>query len=549
VGINAAIDITGEQRKMLVGLLHRYLPDVEVWAYGSRAKWTARPNSDLDLVAFTAPGLESQVAELKDALAECDLPFLVDLHIWDDIPQRFHEIIRKEYVVIQDSKNGSEDLGLHIGWKKARLGELVEIKHGWPFKSELYSEELTGKPIVMSIGNFNYSGGLRLDSTSIKEYRGSFPDEYELHGGDVLLVMTCQTAGGEILGVPGRIPDDGQTYLHNQRLGKVVVRDERKVELSFLYWLFLFPTFNRELVNSATGTKILHTAPTRIEAFEFALPPLEEQRSIARILWTLEKKIELNRKMNETLEATARALFQSWFVDFDPVRAKSEGRDPGLPPHVADLFPNEFEDSKLGPIAAGWTVGTLSDCASLNPESWSKQTRPQSIQYVDLSNVKWGRIEERVEYSSSDAPSRAQRVLKPGDTIVGTVRPGNGSFAFISENGLTGSTGFAVLRPIESAYTEFLYLAATAPENIERLAHIADGGAYPAVRPEVVALQRIVLPSKGVLSCFSKMCAPLFRLMSEKERESTSLTAMRDSLLPKLISGELRVNNTAGGIS
>jgi type I restriction enzyme S subunit len=211
------------------------------------------------------------------------------------------------------------------GWVPCRLGDVIEIKHGWPFKSELFSEELTGRPIVVAVGNFRYTGGFRFGETTVKEYRGDYPKEYDLAAGDLLLVMTCQTAGGEILGIPARIPDDGRTYLHNQRLGKVVVRDAKRVSLDFLYWLFLSPDFNRELVTSASGTKILHTSPSRIEAFRFNLPPWTEQRAIAHILGTLDDKIELNRRMSETLEATARALFKSWFVDFDPVRAKVSG--------------------------------------------------------------------------------------------------------------------------------------------------------------------------------------------------------------------------------
>src|SRR6185436_13111644 len=158
-------------------------------------------------------------------------------------------------------------------------------------------------------------------------------------------------------------------------------------------------------------------------------------------------KIELNGRMTDTLEAMARALFKSWFVDFDPVRAKAEGRGPGLPQPLADLFPDSFEASELGEIPRGWDAATLSDLATLNPESWSSETRPAVIEYVDLSNTKCGRIDAVTNYSKGDAPSRAQRVLRPRDTIVGTVRPGNGSHALIWADGLTGSTGFAVLRP------------------------------------------------------------------------------------------------------
>ena len=169
-------------------------------------------------------------------------------------------------------------------WNPTRLGDLVSIKHGWPFKGELFNEELTGKPIVVNIGNFRYTGGFRFDSTTVNEYRGGYPKDFELAADDVLLVMTCQTAGGEILGIPGRIPDDGRTYLHNQRMGKVVIKDQKRVDEGFLYWVFLWKEFNRELVTTASGTKILHTAPSRIEAFEFNLPALHEQKQIARVL-------------------------------------------------------------------------------------------------------------------------------------------------------------------------------------------------------------------------------------------------------------------------
>jgi type I restriction enzyme S subunit len=274
-----------------------------------------------------------------------------------------------------------------------------------------------------------------------------------------------------------------------------------------------------------------------------------EQRAIAHILGTLDDKIELNRRMSETLEAMARALFKSWFVDFDPVRAKVEGRWqrgqslPGLPAHLYDLFPARLVDSELGEIPEGWKVGALGDLSLLNPEVWTKDTRPAQLNYVDLSNTKWGRIQAVTSYEAADAPSRAQRVLRPADTIVGTVRPGNGSYAFISEHGLTGSTGFAVLRPQKAEYAEFVYLAATAADNIDALAHLADGAAYPAVRSEVVAATPIVRPHDEVLGRFSQAAGPLLAKIAHTERESRTLAALRDALLPKLISGELRVKD------
>ena len=231
-------------------------------------------------------------------------------------------------------------------WRSVSLGELISVKHGWPFRSELFSEELSGHPIIVSIGNFEYTGGFRFDQTTVKEYRGEYPRDYNLNAGDVLLVMTCQTSGGEILGIPGRIPDDARTYLHNQRTGKVVLKRGDLADINYLYWLFLWQEFNQELLASSSGTKIVHTAPSRIEAFTFDLPQRSEQEAIAYVLDTLQNKIELNRRMNQTLEALARAVFKCWFVDFDPVVAKAAGKKPvGMSAQTAALFPDRFQDS------------------------------------------------------------------------------------------------------------------------------------------------------------------------------------------------------------
>ncbi|EQD80815.1 protein s, partial [mine drainage metagenome] len=172
----------------------------------------------------------------------------------------------------------------------------------------------------------------------------------------------------------------------------------------------------------------------------------------------------------------------------------------------------------------------------------SKATRPPLINYIDLSSTKWGRIETATTYAQEAAPSRAQRILRPGDTIVGTVRPGNGSYAMISDEGLTGSTGFAALRPGNMARVEFVYLAATAVENIEALSHLADGGAYPAVRPEAVAATQVIVPRDDVFVGFSSVAGPLFGKLAANDRQSRTLAALRDTLLPKLISGEIRVH-------
>ncbi|MCT4708924.1 restriction endonuclease subunit S [Enterobacteriaceae bacterium H11S18] len=278
-------------------------------------------------------------------------------------------------------------------------------------------------------------------------------------------------------------------------------------------------------------------------------PEHEENQllAISHILGTLDDKIEINRKQNETLETMIRTLFKAWFLDFEPVRAKQEGRWqrgqslPGLPAHLYDLFPERLVESESGEIPEGAEITSLSAYSSLNPESWTKRTRPEQIRYVDLSNTKWGRIESVTHYEADDAPSRAQRVLRPLDTIVGTVRPGNGSYALISDEGLTGSTGFAVLRPLEREYFAFVYLAATSRENIERLSNLADGGAYPAVRPDAVSSTQVMRAGHELINAFSRQVNPMLSGMADNDRTSQSLTQLRNTLLPKLISGDLHI--------
>lgn len=280
--------------------------------------------------------------------------------------------------------------------------------------------------------------------------------------------------------------------------------------------------------------------------------------------------------MSATLEGMAQALFKSWFVDFDPVidnalaagnpipdelapraevrkKALTSSGEPSRTngttqqgsvdhPTLSDpksLFPSAFEfTEELGWIPEGWEAGCISDLAALNPESWTAKKHPDSVTYVDLANTKDGRINETTSYEFGEAPSRARRVLKPHDTIIGTVRPGNRSFAYIHEDGLTGSTGFAVLRPNEAVSRSFIYLGLTRDEIIEVFAHLADGAAYPAIRPEVMGNTQTTVPSSEVLQLFEDQAAPLIAKVGEHQKEAETLSRLRDTLLPELISGE-----------
>ncbi|HEV8712323.1 MAG TPA: restriction endonuclease subunit S [Candidatus Binatia bacterium] len=162
------------------------------------------------------------------------------------------------------------------------------------------------------------------------------------------------------LGQTGLVPDGGpyELYLLSSNQMKLTV-DRRLADPLFVYYFVSSPESTRKIIQDSEATGVPKTNVTYLRDFPITLPPLLEQRAIAHILGTLDDKIELNRRMNETLEQMARALFKSWFVDFNPVRVKAEGRDPGLPGPLDDLFPARFEDSELGKIPAGWRVSSL----------------------------------------------------------------------------------------------------------------------------------------------------------------------------------------------
>jgi type I restriction enzyme S subunit len=321
----------------------------------------------------------------------------------------------------------------------------------------------------------------------------------------------------------------------------VAVRaDPKMVYPKYLFAALRSPAVQSQIDNMHVGTMIPHFKKGDFGKLNIPLPNREAQEFIGDSYFTISQRITLLRETNATLEAIAQALFKSWFVDFDPVRAKQEGRAPeGLDEATAALFPDSFEESALGLVPKGWKVGALSDLANLNPESWTAKKHPAALAYVDLANAKDNEIAAISEYSFDEAPSRARRVLRNGDSIVGTVRPGNRSFAFIHEaaENLTASTGFAVLRPKLPQNAEFVYLAATQDASIEHLAHVADGGAYPAVRPEVVAGIQIAMPCAAIIVAFHDVAAPLLASVARKQQQAQTLATLRDTLLPRLISG------------
>ncbi|SFP09187.1 type I restriction enzyme, S subunit [Variovorax sp. PDC80] len=405
-------------------------------------------------------------------------------------------------------------------WELVQLSDLVTIKHGWPFKSEFFVSDdgSFDRPIVVAVGNFDYSGGFRFGSTQIKTYANDFPQEYRLEPGDILLVMTCQTAGGEILGIPGRIPSDGRIYLHNQRLGKVVLQHSG-VSRDFLYWLFLYKDFNRHLVSSATGTKILHTAPRRIESFRFPLPPLREQKAIAALLGILDDRIALLRETSATLEAIAQALFKSWFIDFDPVRAKMKGCAPeGMDEAMAALFPDEMDESGLVP--RGWSRCRLESMMEL---LYGKALKANDRLPGDVP-----------VYGSGGITGFHHERLVDGPSIIVGRKGTVGSLYWEDRPFFPIDTVFYVRSATPLTYC--FYLLQTLG-----LQGMNTDGAVPGLNRGNV--YRLLVPKAApeVVAAFDSVVTTLRQAIYQKAEQARTLTALREVLLPRLISGRLRL--------
>ena len=340
--------------------------------------------------------------------------------------------------------------------------------------------------------------------------------------------------------------------------------DGTKVYPPFLRWLVRGPEWWNQInkfLNVGAVFDSLRCAD--VPNFELRVPPLPEQRAIAHILGTLDDKIELNRRMNETLEAMARALFKSWFVDFDPVRAKADGRDPGLPKHHADLFPDSFEDSELGKIPKTWRASVLGE--EVTRCGGRIQTGPFGSQLHAADYMMDGvpvvmpkdLFQRRVSTLTismvglGDAQRLSRHRLQEGDIVYsrrgdverhGLVRS--------RETGWLCGTGCLLLRlGPEWPSALFASIALDRPETRAWITQHAIGATMPNLNTGILARVPIVVPSDEMLCAFNRVVQPLADRVIANDARSDTLVSLRDTLLPRLISGELRVKDADQFIS
>ncbi|HET6378630.1 MAG TPA: restriction endonuclease subunit S [Methylocella sp.] len=412
-------------------------------------------------------------------------------------------------------------------WQRSPLYPLAQWVNGIAFRDIQFSA--SGRPVIKIA---EIKGGI---SEQTKFTEQTFDESVLVRSGDLLFSWSGQPETS-IDAFWWRGPEG---WL-NQHVFKVTPREG--IDATFFFYLlrYLKPKFVGIARNKQT-TGLGHVTKRDLETIVVAVPDSAEQRAIAHILGTLDDKIELNRRMNETLEAMARTLFKSWFVDFDPVRAKSQGRDPGLPKPLADLFPGRLVGSELGEIPEGWGVATLGDVAE-NPR---RAVQPYEIEpdvpYIALEHMP-KRCIALSDWGIADGLESNKFEFETSEVLFGKLRPYFHKVGVAPVDGVC-STDIVVVSPKSEHWFGFVLGHVSSDAFVEYTNAASTGTKMPRTSWGDMARYPVVWPPPLVAGAFTKQIRPYINRIISGIHESRTLAALRDTLLPKLISGQVRIEN------
>ena len=513
-----SIDLRPDHWDIVRETLQRHVPDRSVLAFGSRATWTAWDYSDLDIAIMgKVPLPQSTLWNLKEEFVESELPFRVDIVEFARLEDDFRGIVRAHGVPIQSPE--------HEEWQSMSFFEAVVIN------PEVHLERGKAYPFVNMA---TIDAGVRSVCALVQRIYSGGGSRFQ--SGDTLMArITPCLENGKIA-----------RYQSNQNLVDaygstefIVIRGRTDVtDSNYAYYLTRWDKVRNYAVDQMTGTSGRQRVPVdSLKYLSVPVPPLPEQRAIAHILGTLDEKIELNRRMNQTLEAISRTIFKDWFVDFGPVRAKMEGRDPYLPSEIWELFPDRFVDSELGDIPKGWEVKKLKECINLtmgqSPPGSTYNDRKDGLPFFQGSSEFDFRYAKKRRYCSSPT-----RLAMPEDTLV-SVRAPVGDINMAWERCCIGR-GLASLRH-KSGSGSFTYYFTWALQSRLR-EYKYDGTVFGAINKNQFENLVVVEPDSRIVAEFDSIAANMDRRIRVNVSESHKLTASRDVLLPKLLSGDVRAH-------
>ena len=532
-GLSSPVDIRPDHLEIVQNILRKHLPmDVKVWVFGSRASWTTKDSSDLDLAVEGAGCLDNKaMSALEMAFEESDLPYCVDVVDLNAVGHAFKQIVEEQRAPLPLDGVGAK-LRASNGWREVTLGDVATIVMG---------QSPPGKTVSGDIEIPLLNGPTEFGSNHPSPVQFTTDPRRFAQPGDVLFCVRGSTTG--------RMNWADQEYAIGRGVAAIRhVKDSTLQPLLRGVIEFSLP----ELLNVATGSTFPNVSASQISEIPYPDLSLQEQRVIAHVLGTLDDKIELNRRMNETLEGMARALFKSWFVDFEPVRAKMEGRWrrgqslPGLPADLYDLFPERLAPSELGEIPEGWEVGTVGNIVTRLRNNENPAVSPEttfshfSIPAYDEGQTPKLQLGESIKSTKSRVPQGAVLLsrLNPEVERVWLVDVASDERAICS-------TEFMVLLakpPFTRSYVYCLALSRIFRQQIESLVTGTSKSHQRAPVNDILSLD-VVIPPTQVLEVFDMYASERMNRSLACRRESRSLAAQRDALLPGLVSGEVRVGN------
>ncbi len=540
------IDLNPSHLDTVRAILAQHVPDCEVRAFGSRVTWTAKDYSDLDLAVVGRQALDAdRLRILREAFEDSSLPFRVDVVDWHALSDGFRKVIQGRCEVIWQGAPSVVGSGRASKWAPLRLGSVCSrIGSGATPRGggDVYMD--AGPYALIRSQNVHNDGFHREGLAYIGEEHAAQLANVEVHAGDVLLNITGDSVARACQVDPGVLPARVNQHV-------AIIRPEpATLDPRFLRYFLVSPEMQSKLLSWA-GSGGTRNALTKgmIESFDVLAPEdVAEQRAIAHILGTLDDKIELNRRMSDTLEAMARALFKSWFVDFDPVRAKAEGRDPRLADAVAALFPDALtEHPDLGEIPEGWCVGPILDRARLlsggtpmtaRPEYWDGPIPWASAKDVSQSREPFLVASERA-ITERGLNESATQIVPVFSSVVVARGATTGRMVLFGRDMAMNQTCYALTTTTETPFALYCQMR----HEIGTLVHAAHGSVFDTITMRTFASSRVVLPPQPLLRAFEDRAGPLLLRVLACTSESRTLAALRDALLPKLISGDLRLDD------
>jgi type I restriction enzyme S subunit len=393
------------------------------------------------------------------------------------------------------------------GWSPSQLSSFIKVKHGFAFSGEYITTQPT-KYVLVTPGNFSIGGGFKGDK--FKYFEGEVPNDYILKAGDLVVTMTDLSKDGDTLGYSAIIPRGGHVFLHNQRIG--LIKDiSPNLDKNFLHWLLRTQEYREYILGSATGTSVQHTSPITILKYTFSLPPLPEQKAIAAVLSNLDDKIDLLHRQNATLEAMAEALFRQWFV----VEAKEEWESVPL--------------SYFGKIICGKT-----------PSKANKAFFDGEIPFIKIPDMHGSIFIDKTSDTLTEkgASSQSNKYIPPASICVSCIA----TVGLVSMTKTICQTNQQIntIVPEYSFYKYYLFFHLRLLKD--ELENMASGGtATPNLNTGDFSRIEILSPPGFVLQAFDDKVGSLFEKIRSNQTQIRTLETLRDTLLPKLMSGEVRV--------